>query len=38
MDRDYLDAQARKLRSEKILSGFNLPVLDALPCFTPIIQ
>ncbi|MDF3056133.1 MAG: hypothetical protein K0R17_348 [Rariglobus sp.] len=36
MDRDYLDAQARKLRSEKILSGFRLPVLDALPCFAPI--
>jgi len=36
MDRDYLDAQARKLRSEKILSGFRLPVLDVLPCYAPI--
>src|SRR4051812_4904387 len=36
MDRDYLDAQARKLRSEKIMSGLRLPVINTLPCFAPI--
>lgn len=36
MDRDYLDAQARKLRSEKIMSGLRLPIISTLPCFAPI--
>lgn len=36
MDRDYLDAQARKVRSQRLLSGLGLPVLDALPCFAPL--
>ncbi|MCX6952715.1 MAG: DUF4272 domain-containing protein [Verrucomicrobia bacterium] len=36
MDREHLDARARKIRSHQVLANFRLPVLEGLPCFAPI--